>query len=80
MLKYEKGQLLTNAFEVNEGSAVVIEIVDIFTDTEDDDYPYYICKCRKHGNTGFSWYYEDEVVLLDEGFLYKYFSLVKEDS
>lgn len=73
---YEIGQLLTNAFEVNSGSAVVVEIMAIFVDAEDDE-TYYIFKCRQHGNSGHSWYYEDEVDMKSEGFVCKYFERVE---
>jgi arginine/lysine/ornithine decarboxylase len=72
---YEVGQFLTNAFEVNSGNAVVIEIMATFVD--EDDERYYVVKCRRNGNSGHSWYYEDELDLLSEAHLYKYYELVE---
>ena len=78
MYDVSPGDKFTNAFEVNSGSAVVIEALAGFIDKE-DDCVYYVLKCRENGNAGHAWYYEDEVVFLDAGFLYKYFERVETD-
>lgn len=71
------GDHFTNDFEVGMLEEDILEVLDIFLDTE-DGITFYILKCRGTTKPKQAWYYEDEVVLLDAGFLYKYFERVEE--
>jgi hypothetical protein len=77
---YEIGQFLDNQFEVGR-NAVTVEIMAIWIDPDDQE-TYYLVKCRAvaddHGHMMYSsWYYEDEVDLVSEAHLYKYFEIVE---
>lgn len=77
---FEVGQLLTNDFEVSR-NAVTIQIRAVWVD-DDDDEVYYVVKCLvvadDHGHNMYnSWYYEDEVDLVSEAHLDKYYQIVQ---
>lgn len=77
---YEVGQFLNNEFEVGRNAATV-EIMAIWIDPDDQEV-YYLIKCRSvaedHGHLmRNSWYYEDEVDLVSEAHLDKYFEIVE---
>lgn len=76
---YEVGCLLTNAIEVSS-KAVTVEVMHRWVDPEDDDVQY-IIKCRKVDrltgvNSMGAWYYEDELDLVCEFHLDKYYERV----
>lgn len=66
------GDWFTNSWELTMDEEDIIEILDVFVDHEDGN-TFYIAKSRGTSLKNTGWYYEDEVVLLDAGFLYKYF-------
>lgn len=77
---FEVGQILTNDFEVSR-NAVTIEIKATWID-DDDAEVYYVVKCidvaRDHEHNMFSsWYYDDEVDLVSEAHLDKYYNIVE---
>lgn len=72
----QQGDMFTNDRETSMYSSDVIEILGGFTDSE-DGIAYYIVKCRGTTRQKQAWYYEDEVVLVSDGFLYKYFDRVE---
>lgn len=72
----QKGDLFTNSFELSMHEEDIVEVLGGFNDPE-DGISYYIVKCRGTNRKKQGWYYEDEVVLLDAGFLYKYFERVE---
>lgn len=77
---YEVGQFLNNEFEVGRNAAT-IEIMAIWIDPDDQEV-YYLVKCRSveedHGHMmRNAWYYEDEVDLVCEAHLDKYFEIVE---
>lgn len=73
----QKGDMFTNDWETGMHEEDIVEILGGFNDSE-DGMAYYIAKCRGTNRQKQGWYYEDEVVLLDAGFLYKYFERVEE--
>jgi hypothetical protein len=73
---FQIGQRLSNAWEVSDGQEVIVEIMDVFYDTEDDEINY-IVKCRENRGS-WSWYVKDELDLKSEAHLDKYWQLVKE--
>lgn len=77
---YEVGQFLNNEFEVSRNAATV-EIMATWVDPDDNEN-YYIVKCRSiaedHAERMYNaWYYEDEVDLVSEAHLYKYYETVE---
>lgn len=77
---FEVGQRLTNYIEVSR-NAVIVEVMSIWVDPDDGDV-YYLIKCREieddHGHNMFNaWYYDDEVDLVSEAHLDKYYQIVK---
>lgn len=73
----QKGDKFTNSWELSMHEEDIIEILGGFNDPEDGT-AYFIAKSRGTSLERCGWYYEDEVVLLDAGFLYKYFERVEE--
>jgi len=73
----QKGDKFTNDFELGMHEEDIVEVLGGFNDPE-DGIAYYILKCRGTRREKQGWYYEDQVVMLDEGFLYKYFERVEE--
>jgi hypothetical protein len=74
----QKGELFTNDWETGMHESDIVEILGGFNDPE-DDIAYFIVKCRGTTRQKQAWYYEDEVILLADGFLYKYFERVEEE-
>lgn len=73
----QKGDLFTNSFELSMHEEDIVEVLGGFNDPE-DGIAYYILKCRGTSLQKQGWYYEDEVILVSDGFLYKYFERVEE--
>lgn len=74
----QKGDLFTNSFELSMHEEDIVEVLGGFNDPE-DGIAYYILKCRGTSLQKQGWYYEDEVILVSAGFLYKYFERVEEE-
>lgn len=77
---FQLNQLLTNEFEVSR-NAVTIKIMSTWIDP-DDSVVYYIVKCIDVARDGEkmlsgAWYYEDEVDLVCEAHLDKYYMELK---
>lgn len=75
---FEVGQFLNNEFEVSRNAAT-IEIMAVWVDPDDEEV-YYLVKCRSVARNSdnlmySSWYYEDEVDLVSEAHLDKYYEL-----
>lgn len=74
----QKGDLFTNSFELSMHEEDIVEVLGGFNDPE-DGIAYYILKCRGTSLQKQGWYYEDEVILVSDAFLYKYFERVEEE-
>ena len=73
---FHEGQRLTDDIEVSAGEEVTIEIMSVWTDSEDNEN-YYIVKCREMGEK-IGRYWLDDVDMVSEWHLHKYWELVKE--
>jgi hypothetical protein len=73
----QKGDKFTNTSELSLDQEDIIEILGGFNDAE-DGISYYIVKCRGTSLDKQGWYYEDEVILVSDSFLYKYFERIDE--
>ena len=78
---YTVGSKFSNQIEVSY-NAVVVEIMQTWIDPDDGEI-YYVIKCREaaedHGNRMYNaWFYEDEIALVNEYRLDKYYELVED--
>lgn len=72
----QKGDKFTNSWELSMDEEDIVEVLGGFDDPE-DGISYFILKCRGTSLKKQGWYYEDEVILVSNGFLYKYFERVE---
>lgn len=77
MYDVQKGDKFTNSWELTMHEEDIVEVLGGFNDPE-DGVAYYILKCRGTSLEKQGWYYEDEIVLVSDGFLYKYFERVED--